>query len=386
MKIRVLFLFASLLFSAQVFAQIISPTSVDFSGMDQFWLIESDLIKDIPPSDAQWNTFFETPAYQILLAGGFSREEFEHQLQLALMPSKATELTKELENDDQYSSLLHHYMRVKGMEEEMKKQQVQLQKNQLIETALSMAKSFLPDSFQYKNALPPVSFIIYENATTRSPSGIVIDLLYSIDFQSYIPYSIAHEAYHFFLDKIKRYQLPPKNHPEYPITQILNQLETEGIADQIDKKKFFLHKGLLANCNWAKSYQYYLSISPKIIHQLDEFFIHMATSPQSDTRIIQDIIPMNGHPTGYFMASAIIEKMGKRALIKETANPFAFFRLYNEVALKDKKHYPAFSDITMQYLDKLEKKYFPPKTPKQPERKSSPRPMWFEKDKVVNNW
>ena len=387
MRISVLFLFTFLLISAPVSAQMIRSSHIDSSGMAPFWQIESVLLKDAEPDLGQWNALFDTPAYQILLAGGFSKKLFEQQLRLAFMPSKALELTKELDEDNDNTAYLHHYLRIRGNEAEMKKQQAQLGKERLIETALSMAKGFLPDSFQYDNSLPPVSFIVYENATLRAPTGIIIDLLFSMDFKPYLPYLIAHEAYHFYLEKINKYTLPDNHQRDYPILQALDQLETEGIADQIDKKKFFLSKGLFANYQWAKSYQYYLTNTPKVIQQLDEFFIHLAMFPQSDTQIITDIVPMNGHPTGYFMAKAIIDKMGKRELIKQTANPFAFIRLYQQVALKSKKKYPTFSDITMQYLSKLEKKYFPPKTKgAQQPKPTSPKLMWYEKDKVVNNW
>ncbi|WP_027586012.1 DUF5700 domain-containing putative Zn-dependent protease [Prolixibacter bellariivorans] len=383
---RILFLFTFLLFSAQLSAQVIRYNTVDFSGMAPFWQVESALIKDTEPEPGEWNALFSAPAYQILMAGGFSQKDFESQLRLALMPSLDSVLNEELEKNNRESTLLRHIMQIKGNEKKLKELQSNLQKAQLIKTALSMAKELLPDSFLYARALPPVSFIIRDKAISRAPTGVIIDLLFSMDFEAYVPYLIAHEAYHFYRNKIKVSNLPGPGQPDYPIIQMLTQMETEGIADQIDKKKFFLNRGLFAGSEWARSYQHYLAKSPKTIRQLDEYFIRMATVPKSDSKIIQDLIPMNGHPTGYYMANAIMEKMGKRTLIKQTANPFAFIRLYQRVALKDKKHYPPFSSITMQYLHKLEQKYYLPKKPEQPKQKSSPKLMWYEKDKVMNNW
>lgn len=385
MIIRIIFLFTNLLFSAQLFAQVINYNTVDFSGMAPFWQIESSLIKDTEPDPDEWNALFNAPAYQILMAGGFSQKEFEHQLRLAFMPSLDSVLNKELEKNNRESTLLRHIMQIKGNEKELKELQANLQQAQLIKTALSMAKELLPDSFLYARALPPVSFIICDKATSNAPTGVIIDLLFCMDFKTYVPYLIAHEAYHFYRKQIRKHNLPDPNQPDYPIIQMLTQMETEGIADQIDKKKFFLNRGLFAGSEWARSYQHYLEKSPQTIHQLDEYFIRMATVPKSDSKIIEDLIPMNGHPTGYYMAAAIIEKMGKQTLIKQTANPFAFIRLYQRVALKDKKHYPPFSSITMQYLHKLEQKYYLPKKPEQPKQKSSHKLMWYEKDKVMNN-
>lgn len=388
MKIRILFLFTFLLFGASLFAQTPAYNSIDFSGMEPFWQIESSLTKNLEPAPGEWNALFGAPAYQILMAGGFSQKIFERQLRLAFMPSMDSVLKKALEKNDQQAEFLEHFLQIKGKEKKLKEQQVKLQKEQLIETALSMARNFLPDSFSIDNSLPPVSFAIFENSTTRAPSGIIIDLLFSMDFESYLPYLLAHEAYHIYRDKIKNTHYPDKHQPDYPMVQMLTHMETEGIADLIDKKKFFLRKGLFSNCNWARSFQYYLNEAPKTIHMLDKYFIQMATFPKSDRKIIQDLIPMNGHPTGYFMANAIMEKMGKRTLIEQTANPFAFIRLYQRVALKDKKHYPPFSPVTMQYLHQLEQKYVPSKNnaPAPPKQPCSPKPMWYEKDKVQYNW
>ncbi|GET28323.1 DUF5700 domain-containing putative Zn-dependent protease [Prolixibacter sp. SD074] len=386
MIIRILFLFTYLLFSAQLFAQVIRYNTVDFSGMAPFWQVESSLIKDTEPDPDEWNALFDAPPYQILMAGGFSQKEFEQQLRLAFMPSMGSLLRKELDKNNPKSNFLRHVMQIMGNEKKLKELQANLQKAQLIKTALSMAKELLPDSFLYARALPPVSFIICDKAISHAPTGVIIDLLFSMDFEAYVPYFIAHEAYHFYRAKIKVPNLPGHNQPEYPIIQMLTQMETEGIADQIDKKKFFLNRGPFAGYEWARSYQHYLAKSPQAILQLDEYFIRMATVPNSDSKIIEDLLPMNGHPTGYYMANAIIEKMGKRTLIQQTANPFAFIRLYQRVALKDKKHYPPFSSITMQYLRKLEQKYYLPKKAEQPKQKSSPKLMWYEKDKVINNW
>jgi len=388
MKIRILFLFTFLLFDASLFAQSVAYNSIDFSGMKPFWQIESSLINDKEPDPGEWNELFNARSYQILLAGGFSQKDFEHQLRLAFMPSMDSALNNALEKNDQQSEYLEHYLLIKGKEKQLKEQEIKLQKEQLIENALAMARSFLPDSFSIDDSLPPVSFAVFENTTTRAPTGIIIDLVFSMDFDSYLPYLLAHEAYHIYRDKIKNSHYPGKDETDYPMVQMLAQIETEGIADLIDKKKFFLKKGLFSNCDWAKSFQYYLGKTPETIHQLDRYFTQMATVPTSDRKIIQDLIPMNGHPTGYFMANAIMQKMGKRTLIKQTANPFAFFRLYQRVALKDKKHYPPFSSTTMLYLHEMEQKYVPSKntTPPAPKQPSSPKLMWYEKDKVQYNW
>jgi hypothetical protein len=66
---------------------------------------------------------------------------------------------------------------------------------------------------------------------------------------------------------------------------------------------------------------------------------------------------MSGHPTGYFMTRAIIDHLGKEALLKEIGNPFQFFRLYNQVTQEHPDKYPTFSHKTMKLVKDLELKY-----------------------------
>jgi hypothetical protein len=57
------------------------------------------------------------------------------------------------------------------------------------------------------------------------------------------------------------------------------------------------------------------------------------------------------------MSNLILEQLGKNALVKEVANPFAFFRLYKQAADKKGEEAPAFSEKAIHFILELEKRY-----------------------------
>ncbi len=56
------------------------------------------------------------------------------------------------------------------------------------------------------------------------------------------------------------------------------------------------------------------------------------------------------------MASLILQKLGKRELVKCVGNPFEFILLYNKAA-KQSGRYPQFSKTSILYINSLNNKY-----------------------------
>ena len=332
----------------------------DFSGMEQFWKIVSILEKDIEPTAEQWDSLFNTPGYKVLTIQEFSRDFFIKYFSLAFMPSKAEELRIELEKGGIKAEYLKHFVRVKNMKLEIKRQEKKLQSSgSLMADALNYAKEYLPEGMIEDYPLPPVSFVIFGN-DARGYSPIVVDTLFSIDNGAYLPYLLGHEFHHFYRNKKLTFKFPNEKNADYNIIWTINQIQAEGIADQIDKKYLIFNGGPFEQEQWAKKYKEYLNASPNIIKEMDELLAEIADSSDNYNKISQkfcELVPMSGHPTGYYMTNLIIEKLGKRALIEQIGNPFAFFRLFNQAAKMKGNDYPIFHKKSINFLSQLEERY-----------------------------
>ena len=71
---------------------------------------------------------------------------------------------------------------------------------------------------------------------------------------------------------------------------------------------------------------------------------------------IAELVPMSGHPTGFFMARLIRTNLGDARLLDEIGNPFAFCRTYHEAAQRSKPEAPMFSELGLAYLAGLEER------------------------------
>ncbi len=330
----------------------------DFSGTRQFLKILAFLEVDLEPISAEWDLLFETPGYRTLLHEEFKRDFFIKNFRLAFMPSKAWELGEALKSTERTKiGYIEHYLRVKSMKDKILAQLRKLEETPLAEAVAAKASSFLPPA---KCAdLPGVSFLIFGN-DARGYSRVVVDIVFSIEAESVLPLLLAHEFHHFYRNKILAFDPRLVGAEDKSIVWLMNQIQAEGIADQIDKPFWFYRENAVPSYQaFALKYREFVERSPKTIRAMDQLFCRMWESPRNKRGMgskFLKIVPMSGHPTGFWMANTIQEELGREALIREVGNPFAFFRLYNQAAIK-KRGVPSFSEEAMSLISSLAKRY-----------------------------
>jgi len=334
----------------------------DFSGTEQFLKIMKMLEQDREPSEIDWKDLFETSGYAVLLekeGPHFSEDFFMKHFRLAFKPSKKDELENELQNPKNYRrNYLQHYLRVKNMREDILAQIDFLKKTPLTQDAILAAFEYLPAA--KIRDYPPVSFIIFGN-DARGYSPIVIDIAYAQQQGEIFFYLLAHEYHHFYRNRILEYDEEIIAEEDKDIIWTLNQVQGEGMADQIDKRKAFYSENiLLHNQDATDRYREAVERTPEIIKAVDELFCRIADSPGKKRELGQQIrktVPWSGHTTGFYMTNVILDQLGKIPLLEEAGNPFGFFRLYNQAATKRVATIPVFSDKALSVVAGLEKKY-----------------------------
>jgi len=334
--------------------------NLDFSGIDEFWKITSILSNNIDPEERNWHALFNTPGYSALTQSEFSQAYFKRYFRFAYMPNKSDSLKEELAKSHWRIQYLNHMTKVLLKKEEIQNHQKELfASNYLTNESLDLTRKYLPADALMSGDLPPISFVVFGN-DARSYSTIVIDILYSIEQGDKLKYLVGHEAHHFYRNKTLTFNFPDVNQSDYNIVWAINQIQAEGIADQIDKRVRFFDSGDIANSKWALKYKEYLQSTPALIIKMDSLLVQYGTQSEdliSISEKFRSSIPMSGHPTGYFMTNAIIENLGKSELLKNLGNPFEFFRLYNHVAESKSEKYPVFSEKSKELINNLELNY-----------------------------
>lgn len=340
----------------------------DFSGVDQFFKIKKILEQDKHPSEEQWETLFQTPGYRVLIEIEFKRDFFIQYFQMAFMPSRADSLQKELERLAQlreksfnyrwYESALKHYIQIRDHQDSILQFTRKIRDPEMVINARKKAMTLLPS--RIPDAFPKIAFLIFGN-DARGYDPVVMDIGYVQEYGPHVDLLFAHEIHHYYLDSLWQYDIQKVNKEDESTLWAMGQIYKEGIADQIDKTQaYFTEPVAPAKQKRADRFRREVDNTPQVIAQLDRILQQMVDSPTDRLKHGREFarqVPWSGHPTGYFMARAILNRWGPSMLIRDAGNPFGFFQRYQGAAQQSEGALPRFSARAIDMIRLLEKKY-----------------------------
>lgn len=327
----------------------------DFSAMAPFWAIQSALEADQDPPEEQWAGLLDTPGYQALTASEFTPEFFRNTFELAFRPSKIARRDSALAGPS--GAYLSHYLHVAEQRAQLTEHLDSLQSNPVIPGIVLRAREFLPSDAVVGH--PDVAFVIFAN-DARAYAPIVVDLQASRnwDFESFL----AHEFHHWYRNQRLAVDFAAIDSLDYDLLWTLNQIQAEGIADLIDKRGWILQESAPPSGmgSYALRYLKNLEATPNLLQTLDSLIAGYRAAGSTRGEVgagIRNLVPQSGHPTGFFMASLILEQLGVGALTANVGNPFAFVRTFNRAAERSRKPELLFSPLAVARLEELERKY-----------------------------
>jgi hypothetical protein len=350
----------------------------DFSGIEKFWRIVDILEKDREPAESHWDDLFETPGYAALLRREFSRKYFQDIIRAVFMPSKASSAVSIIRAYKEAGGFLSWYTPgvIQGYRKAKKDRtwieaRVQeLKTYPYLEKAAEIALRYLPEN--EVETYPEVDFIIFSDSRGYTPMIIGISgndepgaaeleclARQGLDRRAPFLLLLAHEAFHLYRNQKLEFSAPPSESPDAPVIWVLDQIENEGIGDLINCKKLYFGEGCLAHTEEGLKLHEQQAAQPAVLRIMDAVFKEMARDPRAARQLgatLRGVVPLSGHPTGFFMADVIEKQIGRQALVRVARNPFKFFELYNEAAEKNGMS-PVFSDETLSYIRQLEAKY-----------------------------
>lgn len=335
----------------------------DFSAIDRLWDIVSALEKDQEPLETAWEALVRTPGYAALVSHEryYNLDFLKRNLRLVFKPSLSSELEKESQNRS-----VRHFIELKEKKAALQKFQAQMQAATALTEALDLLKRRLPEGSIERLDAPPSAFIVFDKDARGGYGLLLFDLIYVLELGELFKPLYAHEAFHYYRDKLATFSEGDILLVHQGILLALDMIQNEGLADLIDKPTSIFEGGPRADSSYALEYRKNMAESPRILGTLDELLCRLADIPGAQDEGIGwemfGAIPQSGHPTGFFMAKAVLEKIGEEDLIRTFNNPFAFFYLYNAAAAKDPT-LPRVSNKAIALLFELESKYL-----NQPER------------------
>ena len=340
----------------EVFEEREQRSGFDFSAMDKIWEITSILEQDEEPSEDMWNSLIRTPGYAALISHEryYGMDFLKRNFRLVFKPSMAEELKKAKNNRS-----VQHFLDLKEKEAEIKNFQQQIQNPSVQAEALELLNPWFPAGTLDDREQIPASFIIFARDARGGYGRLIFDIIYALEMgEEFVPL-FAHEAFHYLRGKSMTYDEGDILLPHQYILMAVDMIQNEGMADQIDKTASLFEGGSRFESSYAQRYRENLMETPRILWTLDANLFRLTEDNPRYSEIGRTMIsavPMSGHPTGYFMTRAILERLGKEELVRTFNNPFAFFYLYNSAALKD-DGLPRLSNGAILGLYEMEKIY-----------------------------
>lgn len=335
-------------------AQVYQNQRIDFSSVDAFWDI-AEKIRNEKETEADWGYLFSTGYYQFYKIWG-QEKSIQNSLSIALSPKKTFERDSLIKLNNFNSYILKQIISTYEKKDELKSFQKNLVQSDLLSKIIKRAKEYLPRDINYENIKPIIYFGVLQPDANASDKSIAIDLNLYYELADPIGL-IAHEYHHFLTINYKKKFKEFKNDSTRLIIKSVSQLQLEGVADMIDKDLFLNSDGRGFPSVISMNYKRIYANPIPALQKMDSLLTAISKDPSSTLRnsqTIYNLLPLGGHPHGFYMAKTIVNAYGKRKLLSTVKNPFDFIRVYNSAYYKLNGTL-LFSELSMKYLANVEK-------------------------------
>ena len=361
MHIKRLLFFCGLLFMGfYSFSQSISK-KVNTESAENYFKIATLLKNDQQVVESQWQSLFQTPIYQMMIAGKAIDTIYLKEAMHSIFGSKNMAVKKPLPSKEIY----HQFY--KDNQTKLEVYIKLLHTANTVDSVKALVYPFLPKRLQKESLFPKLYYLNYGKPEATGYGGIVInDLLHSYQIDSYkFGLLAAHEAFHAIVSVAFHQSLKPSidyNDPSFNLLYFLQNVSEEGIADLIDKS-LLMKRSSPVYLEVSQLIENDESLSIKYISSLDSLLKHAFVSENvlqsyNSFPLFANAFGKNGgHIPGRFMGMTIMQSGLLQNHIMSIEDPIAFVLTYNESVEKSKSKYPLFSKESIQYLQKLRTKF-----------------------------
>ena len=331
-------------------APVHPPPSLDFASVHAFWPVQALLAADQEPDLTTWQRLLDTPGYRRL-----GMADLKQTLRLAYLPSWATRRAALLASDSAASRALRHLLRLPASRAELEAFEARWADSDLVRQAWVDCQQWLPPRVAEGRVPPPVYFLLFGPDAYSREGAVVFDLRYAADLPSLkLERLLAHEFHHHLLAQLQDKPL----HPEHAaLRAVLHSLQSEGVADLVDKGPVPLQVGDfgVGSEGYVARYNAEFAQAPARLAGLDALLAQAQAGgdPRALAREAWTLLAFNGHPVGHAMAITIRDQLGPEAVIDTLHDPVEFARAYDR-AVQARGGQPVWSEPTLQLLEQMQ--------------------------------
>ncbi|MBK0378463.1 DUF5700 domain-containing putative Zn-dependent protease [Mucilaginibacter segetis] len=347
MKIQLLLFAVAVLFiSFNTKAQ-----TINIKAVKKYWALTAQLKQNKPLTDKQWNNFINIEGNKTYAHSEFDSARlarYRKAIEIVYMPANDSLLKARLKANDWYCILAKRY---KDEEQQLKQYLLDtIEGPTYFNQAYRYVYEYLPKKDQHHVKNLKLYYNCLSNDAVSYSNGLFFSLLSVIDNAKTKQGTLeAHELHHRLRTEKNIYKHQDKK--DLGILWAVSNIPNEGIADMIDK-------------TWEKVEdikEWLIDPAPAAIKSLDSCLQVLAGGNDSlqTERYYRNLLKRTtGHMPGFYMAQIIVKNGYKQQMVNQSDNPFDFFYLYNKASAKDPGKPYLFSNESMAYLKRLEKKCY----------------------------
>jgi hypothetical protein len=329
--------------SAQTVGHSHLQSNADFSGVWWFWRIAERLQRDEEPTQAEWDSLFNTPGYAALQARERRRASLTTGFRAALMPSRATQRDSIIATNSWTARVIQHIAPLPLRRQELTTFQDGLVRDDFLGQAVTLVQTLLPPGTVRRFGRPAVAFIFFLPDGRGYPDVIVADLARSASRPNLVPF-FAHEATHFYYAALaQEHRRAGRPAHVEALSRLWVKLFEESVGDQFDKAPLIeLDADAFASADLDPDWRGYMSEYRLGVaaaqNELSAVFGVLDAAAGDPGRLehvadsVATVLPLEGRPLGYFMTAAIRRQLGDAELAATIGDPAAWLQAYGRAA------------------------------------------------------
>ncbi|MFD1467509.1 DUF5700 domain-containing putative Zn-dependent protease [Hymenobacter caeli] len=345
-------LFAALLLAAAP----ARAQTVNVEAVTRYWEITDALRRNEPLTDQVWHDFLELPGNKVYVRSVYDAENlarYRKAVEVAYTPRYDSLLQAQIKAGAWYYILANDY---KQREQEYRAYIAQTAKSAAyLDLMYASAYAWLPARNHTKVADLHLYYVALGNDATSQREGLFYSLHASTKYTKIKPGILEGHEMHHQLHPFKDFgTLDPADEG---VVRMLQNIEEEGLADQVDKRCEMMTSDSLDTRDWL------LAPAPAVIQKMDSL-IQIQTrggAPSSPKQYRRLTNGTNGHLPGFYMSSVIVKNGYAKQMIDHAGDPLAFVLLYQKAAKKNKAQAQRFSSASVSYFKQLARKYAKPR-------------------------
>lgn len=347
---------------------VLVAQKVDLTSVDEFLKVTSTLKQGKEISEEQWEKFNNSSCYNRFAKSEnkFLINTIKTSIQIVFGTEAKSDSILNISKEEMSASkalmmkklILTNYQDINENYSSIQTFRKNYDFDSLIVKSIQRLSTFLSIPIDSTTEFKPVLFFFLNADCKDTDEALFIDfnLIFKMTEQQRIDL-LAHEYFHNYRRSFENHDFNYK----CDLNFMLDMIQNEGIADQIDKSQGYesYYSEIIRSTELTEIMVNSYNQAVYDLEKIQNIIISYTKDESTENRMVNELLEIykfNGHPIGFYMSNQILKAGYRKEMIETFYNPFEFYKLYNLAAIENDNF--QLSDEFMDYLKRITEKYY----------------------------